>query len=421
MTQSRWVSFYGWRMAVAAWFMYGFQVVGYYGWGFYLPETTEELGLSRAGGGFVFGVMTLVGGVVAPVVGMAIGRFGLRWCMTFGFVASSLGYYLTGLAQNVVHLTLTFGILVAGTHAFAGLLPTQTIASIWFVKYRARVMAALLAASGLMSKAVYAFHAWVLENGSWRWGWELIAWINLGLGVFAFLCIRDSPEKLGQLPDGAASREELEAASAGSAAQDLWTAREALRTYQFSMMVLCGLGYAVPWGVLTNHGRLHLQDNGLGISAAAGVLGTMVLVSTLGRLGGGLGDFLPPPRLLGCALALEGLGVTFFLYAQTEATATAAAIFIGLGFGLAITSQAATFAYFFGRTAFATTTGVRFMIGAFFSASMPALAGWVFDTRGSYELAFLTLAALSLGGSVAAFALRTPRHPSLEEAEAGTA
>ena len=59
------------------------------------------------------------------------------------------------------------------------------------------------------------------------------------------------------------------------------------------MMVLCGLGYAVPWGVLNNHGRLHLQDNGLGISAAAGVLGTMVLVSTFGRLAGGLGDFLP--------------------------------------------------------------------------------------------------------------------------------
>ena len=61
------------------------------------------------------------------------------------------------------------------------------------------------------------------------------------------------------------------------------------------------------------------------------------------------------------------------------------------------------------------------MIGAFFSASMPALAGWVFDTRGSYEPAFLTLAALSLGGSVAAFVLRTPRHPSLEETAASAA
>ena len=48
--------FYGWYLMAVAWLLYGLQVAGFYSWGFYLPEMTRDLGLSRAGGGVVFGV-----------------------------------------------------------------------------------------------------------------------------------------------------------------------------------------------------------------------------------------------------------------------------------------------------------------------------------------------------------------------------
>ena len=54
-------SFYGWKWAVVAWFLSATQTVGYYGWGFYRPETMAELGFNRAQGGTVFGIFTLVG------------------------------------------------------------------------------------------------------------------------------------------------------------------------------------------------------------------------------------------------------------------------------------------------------------------------------------------------------------------------
>ena len=80
----------------------------------------------------------------------------------------------------------------------------------------------------------------------------------------------------------------------------------------------------------------------------------MVTISTLGRLSGALGDFLSPPRLLSIALTLEGLGMALLLVATTTVRATVAVSMIGLGFGMAYISQAATFARFFGRAAFAT-------------------------------------------------------------------
>jgi cyanate permease len=100
-----------------------------------------------------------------------------------------------------------------------------------------------------------------------------------------------------------------------------------------------------------------------------------------------------------------------FLVATTPLRAYAAVILVGLGFGTAYISQAATFAQFFGRRAFATTTGIRCSIGAFFSAFAPGLAGWLYDVNGSYVLPFLGLAVLSLAGAVVAFVIRAPRPP----------
>ncbi len=406
--------FYGWKMAGVAWLLYGFGVMPFYSWGFFLPEMLDELELTRGDGGLVYGVGLLFGGLAAPWVGVALGRFGTRRTMTAGFLLSSVAFFLTSAAQSLWYLIVVYGALAATTSAFATVLPTQNIASTWFVKYRSRVLAFLLTAAGIIAPVIYAINTWLVNTASWRQGWLVIGAITATLGVLAYLFIRDSPESIGQLPDGALSQDDLDAARpTGEAADsDRWTAREAIRTPQFALMLVAGLGYSLPWYVLNNHSRLHLQDVGFEVETAAAILSSMALVSTLGRLGGALGDFLSPPRLLGLALLSEAIGVGLFTYATTTRWAYAAVILVGFGFGLAYIAQAATFALFFGRAAFATTTGIRFMVGALFAASVPALTGWWFDARGSYDVPFLALVGLSLVGAAIAFAIRPPKRPA---------
>ncbi|MYF05626.1 MAG: MFS transporter, partial [Holophagales bacterium] len=234
------------------------------------------------------------------------------------------------------------------------------------------------------------------------------------LGVLSFLVLRNTPESMRQLRDGARSLDELQAVATRTGAEtpDEWVAKEAVRTPQFVLMVLCGLGYAVPWGVLANHGNLHLLDVGFESGEAAALLALMAFVSIFGRASGALGDRISPPRLLGLALAMEGTGMAMLLFVRTTGQARVALILLGLGFGMAYICQAATFARFFGRRAFATTTGVRFAVGAAFGATIPAVTGWAFDTQGTYAVPFLTIAAVTLTGSVVAFLLQAPRKKS---------
>lgn len=414
--------FYGWPLVAVAWILYGFGVApAFYSWGFFMPEILQELDLTRTQGGQIFGVYAFCGAAVAPLVGWTIGRWGVRWTITFGSLLSAVGFFLTSRADSLLELYLYFSLFTALTHAFATLLPAQTLASNWFLRYRGRAMAIILTGGGIVGRIWLQFDAWLLQHHDWRTGWVVIAAVTLVLGVIAACLVRNRPEDLGQLRDGAGSVEELRRAAAalGSSEDESWTASQAVRTPHFYLMVLCGLGYAVPWGVLNVHGRLHLEDLGFTTTATAAILGTMALVSIVGRLGGSLSDFIPPTKSLGIALVIEAAGSGLLLVARTQALAYLAVIAVGVGFGMSYISIAAAFSQFFGRRAFATTTGTRFLIGGIFNAAAPALAGLAFEQTGSYGLAFGGLVALGLLGATVALSLRPPkRKPAVTPASA---
>ncbi len=403
--------FYGLPLVAIAWVLYGFSVAPFYSWGFFLPEMIEELGINRTQSGWVFGVYAFVGAAVAPLVGWTLGRFGIRYTMAAGSVLAAIGFWLTGRAQSLFELTLAFGLLVPVTHAFATVLPVQTLASNWFLKHRALAMGVVLTAGGVIGPLWLQLDAWLLRNYTWRTGWILIAGLCVVLGVIAALLVRDRPEDLGQFQDGAASEDEVRrtAEKLGAEHGGGWTAAEAMRTPQFYLMVLCGLGYAVPWYVLNAHGRLHLQDLGMSAQVAASILGSMAAFSTLGRLGGVLADRMAPTTALGIALVVETAGSAMLLIARAQPLAYVAVTLLGIGFGLSYIAIAAAFSSFFGRKAFATTTGTRFLIGGVFNAAMPPLAGLAYERTGSYTPAFIGLVAIGLTGAVVALTLRPPR------------
>lgn len=395
-----------------AWIIYGFGISpGYYSWGLFTPEIITDLGLTRADTGFVFGLFTFIYSGIGPLAGIAISRWGVRFVMTTGSLIAALGFYLLGSADSLLECYLYYGVMAGIGVGLSTILPCQTLATNWFVRYRARAVAIIFIAGGVVGRLVTQFDAWILEEHSWRDGWTVIAGVSLCLAVLALAFIRDEPEKIGLHPDGAARESEAAVASTEAAGNTpRWTASQAIRTPQFVLLCLAGIGYALPWGIVVAHGRLHLEDLGFSTAMAASVLGTMILVSIAGRLTGSLGDFVKPEKVLASAILIEGLGVVGLLYATAAPLAYASTIAIGLGFGAAYISIVVVFSNFFGRAAFATTAGTRFFITGLITAPAPGIAGRIFDSTGSYQPAFVALIVVCAAAAFATFRLKPPAH-----------
>ena len=291
------------------------------------------------------------------------------------------------------------------------ILPCQTLATNWFTKYRARALAIIFIAGGIVGRLVTGFDAMMLQQYSWRTAWLVIAGVSTLLAVLAALFVRNRPGDVGQHPDGIApgGTDEDTPAEPDRTPADLWTPGKAMRTPQFAVLCLSGIAYAVPWGVVVGHGRLHLEDIGFSTDLAAGVLGTMILVSIVGRLTGSLGDFLVPEKTLGYALLVEAIGMVGFLTASTVTMAYVSTVLVALGFGTAYITITVVLSKFFGRVAFARVAGTRLLITGIFNAIAPAAAGWLFDETGTYRFAFIAIAILSAVGGIATLRLRPPK------------
>lgn len=289
----------------------------------------------------------------------------------------------------------------------------QTLATDWFTRYRARAVAFILTAGGVVGKLVYQFDNVMVQQYSWRTGWFVLALLTLALALLGWLLVRNRPADLGQYPDGidpasAARAQPLVRAGTGV---DTWTLQAALRTSQFAVLCLSATACFVPWTVCNLHGRLHLEGLGLSTDVTAGILGTMVLLSVVGRLTGGLGDFLVPEKVLGYALLVEGVGVLGFLFAETSFLAYLSTTLLALGFGAGYISLAVVLARFYGPGVFAQVLGVNYLIAGIFQAISPGLAGWTYDVTGSYRIAFISVTLLSVMGALFTLWLRVPPPP----------
>ncbi len=405
--------FYGWIALGAGAACYGFGISpAYYGWGVLAPDIAGDLGLDRGEVGGVFGLFNLLNQCVGFLVGIAIARFGLRPVMVAGFVLTALGMLHLAGAETVLDCYVGFSLLAGLGVGGSTLVPCQTLAQNWFLRRRALAIGLTFTAGAIVGAGVPPAAAAI---GDWREAWRVAAGVATVLALVAVLLVRDTPEQVGQVRDGAAPAWPSAEAALRAAAGE-WRAVHAVRTPQFALLLGCGLAYAMPWSALVTHLPLHFDDAGYATAAVAGFVSAMVLCSSGGRLLGAAGDWLPPQYVLAGALAVEGLGAGLVLAAEQPAVAGVAVTLVGLGFGVAYTSVPVVFSHFFGRRSFSVTAGVRLTLTGAVASLAPWLSGELFDATGSYTAPFLGLMAVGLAGAACAAALRHPGAPPVPAA-----
>ena len=301
--------YYGWILVGIGVLCYGFGISpAYYSWGFFGPELRQDLGLTREQTGSIFGVFVFTFGAVGPLVGLGIARFGIRAMITAGSLVAALGFYLLSQAQSAADCYVAYALIGGIGIGFSCILPNQSLATFWFEKYRARAMALIFTGGALVGMAVNPFNAAILEGGSWRDAWTIIALVSVGVAILALIFVRDTPASMGLRPDGAAATIDERVAVAQDQTRYPWSAREALRTPQFALVTICSITLGVPWGIVSAHGGLYVREEmGISVGVAALILGTLrVGASAIGRLSASAGDFLAPSKVLALAHVVEG-------------------------------------------------------------------------------------------------------------------
>ncbi len=139
------------------------------------------------------------------------------------------------------------------------------------------------------------------------------------------------------------------------------------------------------------HVMPYLNSLGVPRTTAGLVTGALALFSVIGRIGlGYLGDAIDKRYILAASYALMALGlIVFSSFIKGPWSLFIFLILFAPGYGGGMTVRSSLLREYFGTSSYGKILGTTMGIGSIAAIFGPPLAGWTFDTLGSYRLLWL--------------------------------
>lgn len=406
--------FFGWWIvagAVAIQFLHGGLL--FQAFGAYFVRLQQEFGWSSAALSWSFSLLRIESGLLGPVQGWLIDKFGPRSVLVVGLVIFAIGFAMLSRVDSLFSFYMAFVVIAIGS-GLGGFLTLFVTVSNWFRRRRATALA--LSQTGASIGGVFVpVVALALIHIGWRETALISALIILVVGLPIAPLMRRRPELYGMIPDGRRyepAPEETRPAVVVEPERE-FTAREALRTPAF-WFISFGHGSALfVVGAIMVHVIPHLvQKLEVSLESASAVITVITAAQIFGLvMGGVLGDrmdkrLIAAACMLGHTIALMGIafaGAMWLVYVF--------AVIHGLSWGARGPLMGAIRADYFGVRAIGTIMGLSSLIVTVGNVFGPVFAGWMADVQGDYQLGFVILAAMTGVGTVFFLASKRPSRP----------
>lgn len=379
--------FLGWRMVAIAAVTQNVAVGLTFGsFGTLVLAIEQRFATTRTLSALGISLVILIYSLSAPLLSPLIARTSIRRVLTTGSLLGAAGYCLLPLAGSIGQFLAIFALLISPGFLLLGVLPSNILASNWFVRHQGRAL-------GFVTMPVFVMlvpmiSAWALHH----YGLNAVL---VGVGIAHLLVLPlmpfviDRPEQIGQRPLG----HEDVIARAETAPVQAW---KALLAHPALWLVTVAVGIAVGGGVLK---AAHMVPLVMGqgwsleeasflfaVSGGTGVLGAMAF--------GWLADRFGPGRALAANCIVQGIVWFIFLQPAPYWLLVVDAVIVGACGGGIAAAQGVLLTRVFGPRNFPQVMGLVTMFTVPFTFGAAPLASALFDATGSYW----TPIALQIGG-----------------------
>ena len=348
---------------------------------------------------------SFISGLCAPFVGTLSDRIGIRPVMFGSILIIAIGFLMRPFITELWHWYL-FSALVYTGFPGATVLPGSKMVGLWFPRTRGRMMGAVMAGNNFGGITMPPLAAAIIVVFNWQTAYVVFGVIMGALAVMALFVIVEDEKKVESEMKRTGRGDQAQIARA--AAQAGVTLKQALRNRNF-WLVTVGLVAATftYQGVLTQL-RQHFEESGFTPAMATTAVSTIAGMGIFSKLAFGRASEKITARIATIlSIGLQMVGV--LIIAQVDASHLLwLGIFVfGLGFGGLGALALLVVQEMFGMKEFGGIMGIM-QVGMIASGTgAPMMAGAIHDSSGSFDSAFLIVAAIFVVG-IAALALARP-------------
>ena len=375
--------------------------------GIFMQPLTHDIGISISDFTLAIAIQNLAWGFLQPVAGALTVRFGFRAIMVLGAAAYIAGLALTATAHGLLSVMIGAGLLIGVSLACTAAAIAMSVAARAVPETVRSTVLGLVSGAGSLGALVSAPIGQIL-NADYGW--------RVGLAGFVVLAIAMIPAawfagRVDVIPLPKPSRDDIGDDSAGAAV------RLAFGNASFVVMTCAYFVCGMQLVFLTTHLPSYLAICGMDPMLSAQTLGMIGGFNVLGSIFfGWAGQRWSKLALLGSIYILRSLALAWYFTLPPTPASTllfgAIMGFLWMGVGPLV---AGAVAEMFGLKWQAMIQGLAFMshqVGSFLGAFG---GGLLYDSLGSYTMAWRIGVALGLAGGIiqVAFALVRPSVPPM--------
>ena len=374
----------------------------------------EDTGWSKSTLSFAASAGTWASGPLTLLIGRLADRYGPRWLMPVGLVVTGVCFLSLSGVSSVWQFYLSYVLARAVSQALLiGLVPRT--AAVNFFRRRRNLALAIVSTFRPITGAInIQIISIVAARQDWRTAYRYLGIFSLLLIVPVILFMRRRPEDLGLLPDGAPPGGPTGAGRARAAPpEDSWTAREALRTRTYWLIVVTAiLGTLAASSTGFSLVPYLVEDVGLSTGSATVILSLGTVLSLSNVWWGWLSDVITPRRCVMVTLLGTAGMLVYLMYLDSIGTMLGAvgfALVWGVFSGAVGTLENMVLAQYYGRASFGAILGA---FAPFQTAALglgPALASTLREATGDYTTLYMGMVGAYLLSAVLMFLARPPR------------
>jgi MFS family permease len=393
--------YYGWYLVSACMLISAYYSgVVYLGFTAAFEPLVTEFGWSYAQVSFVTSLRGLETGLLVPVAGVLMDRWGPRRIVMAGALVAGVGMICLSQVNTLLKFYASFLLIAAGLSTATSTLLMAAVTS-WFDK-RVGLATGITASGVSIGGLLIPFVTRMIDGMGWR-----EAMIIMGIGMWVIplplsLLLRHRPEDYGYQPDGIKSALSggvmaANGRNCGAAPVPVGGAREALKSPLFWLVSLVFMCQALPVGAIVTHIMPFFSTVGITRAKASVIASMLPIMTVVGRVGfGWLGDKVGKKEVTVLALAFTAIGSLIFAWSSPERmwVIYIFVVVFGIGWGGSVPMLNGMLREYFGTAYIGSLMGfagsvlmVAMMVGSPF-------AGWVFDETGRYQPAWYLISGI---------------------------
>jgi OFA family oxalate/formate antiporter-like MFS transporter len=387
--------YYGWWVVLAC-FIINLYVGGiiYFSFTAFFEPIQQEFGWSYTQISLATSLRGLEMGIFAPIVGFLVDRFGSRKLLLGGTIVIGIGLLILSLTQSLLMFYLCFLFIALGAGGCTSVV-TMTAVAIWFNKnvgLALGIMASGFGAGGLIVPLI----VFLIDESGWR-----ITLVILGVGMWLLgfplsLIVRDRPEQLGWRPDGPVTESSTNSEQAESSEKPKGAFLEMIKKRSFLYLNIAETVRMMTVTAVVIHLMPYLSSLGIPRATSGAVAAALPLVSIAGRFGfGWWGDRFDKRIVMATTFFMMSAGALAFCYVHSTWVLLLFLLLFAPGFGGSMVLRGAILKEYFGMASFGKMLGIVLGSASIGGIIGPTLAGWAFDTVGSYASVWYGLCGIS--------------------------